>query len=206
MIKNFIKSGFKFVGLYSVIKFFLDKKRNFIESKNRKAVFDKMYPESKENYYVHSLASLEHKDLIEIGEGTEINEYVIIKTLKNKVKIGKFVQLNPFTVIYGGSGVVIGNNVMIAPHCMIASGNHDHKQTNYPMRFAGTLTKGPIVIEENVWIGANCTITDGVHIGREALIAANSVVINNVEEWSIMSGVPAIKIGSRLPNDKKSSA
>jgi acetyltransferase-like isoleucine patch superfamily enzyme len=206
MIKNFIKSGFKLVGLYSVIRFFSDKRRSYVENENRKAVFTNMYPESKESYYIHSLASLEHKDLIEIGEGTEISEYVIIKTLKNKVKIGKFVQLNPFTVIYGGSGVVIGNNVMIAPHCMIASGNHDYKQTNYPMRFAGTLTKGPIVIEENVWIGANCTITDGVRIGKESLIAANSVVINNVEEWSIMSGVPAVKIGSRLPVDKKSPA
>lgn len=190
------------MGLSSVLKKIVDTKTNYMEDKKRMDVFNSMYPGIKEKYFVHPLAIIERKDLVDIGDGTEINEYVIIKTQKNKVKLGKYVQLNPFTVIYGGTGITIGDNVMIAPHCMIASGNHDFKQTGYPMRFAGTLSKGPIIIEENVWVGANCTITDGVRIGKESLIAANSVIINDVEPWSIVGGVPAVKIGTRLPSEK----
>lgn len=194
-----MKSIFKYIFKKLGGKRIVNDYRNAIEEYAREEDFRKKHPKTKGNYFIHPTAILEHPELIEIGEGAEISNCVIIRTHKNKVKIGKHTQLNPFTVIYGGSGVIIGDNVMIAPHCMIASGNHDYKQTQYPMRFAGTLTKGPIVIEDNVWIAANCTITDGVRIGRESVIAANSVIVKDVEPWSIMSGVPAIKIGSRTP-------
>ncbi len=122
---------------------------------------------------------------------------MIIQTLTAPVTIGRHVQLNPFTVIYGGSGVSIGNYVMVGPHCMIAGGNHDYLQTEKPMRFAGSLTRGPIVIEDDVWIGANSTITDGVHIGQGAVVAAGSVVNKDVAPFDIVGGVPARVIGNR---------
>ena len=150
-----------------------------------------------DSYYVHKTAQLERPELIKIGKGAEIKDYVIIRTYQGLVVIGENTQLNPFTVIYGGNSIHIGNNVMIAPHCMIAAGNHDYVQTDIPMRFAGTVTKGPIVIEDNVWIGANCTITDGVRIGRDAVVAANSLVNKNVDPYAIVGGVPAKVIGSR---------
>lgn len=149
------------------------------------------------NYFLSDTAILENKDFIEIKNDAEIQDYVIIKTFENKVVIGSYTQINPFTVIYGGSGVVIGDNVMIAPHCMIVAGNHDFKQIEKPIRFAGNLTKGPIIIEDNVWIGANCTITDGVRIGNDAVIAANSVVNKDVPAYEIVGGVPAKSIGNR---------
>ena len=142
---------------------------------------------------------MERSELITIGANAEIKDYVIIRTYEGRVTIGAYVQLNPFTVIYGGNVIHIGNNVMIAPHCMIAAGNHDYVQTDVPMRFAGNLTKGPIVIEDNVWIGANSTVTDGVRIGREAVVAANSLVNKDVEPYTIVGGVPAKEIGRRKP-------
>jgi acetyltransferase-like isoleucine patch superfamily enzyme len=193
-MKNFFKYLFQKFGGRRILNDY----RRAIDESRREAVFKLSHPASSLPYFVHATAKLEDPSLITIGDGSEINDYVIIRTARNKVSIGSNTQVNPFTVIYGGSGVIIGNNVMIAPHCMIASGNHDFKQTEYPMRFAGTLTKGPIIIEDNVWIGANCTITDGVVIGKESVIGANSVVTKNVEPWSVMSGVPAVKIASRL--------
>ena len=148
-------------------------------------------------YYVANTAILEKSDMIEISDHAEIKDYVIIRTYDNKVTIGEYTQINPFTVIYGGSGVIIGKNVMIAPHCMIAAGDHDFKQIEVPIRFAGNLSTGPIIIEDNVWIGANCTITDGVRIGRDAVIAANSVVTKDVGEFDIVGGVPAKVIRNR---------
>jgi acetyltransferase-like isoleucine patch superfamily enzyme len=66
------------------------------------------------------------------------------------------------------------------------------------MRFAGSTSRGPIVIGDDVWIGANCSILDGVTIGRGAVVAANSVVNSNVDEYAIVGGTPAVPLGSRL--------
>jgi acetyltransferase-like isoleucine patch superfamily enzyme len=173
---------------------FLMKIRNFVDKcvSRIRAICRKA-----KGYSVHRTAVLEKRGLVRINKGAEIKEYVIIKTYRNTVVIGTYAQINPFTVIYGGSGVFIGNNVMIAPHCMIAAGDHDFRQVETPIRFAGNITKGPIIIEDNVWIGANCTITDGVKIGRDAVIAANSVVTKDVEPYDIVGGVPAKRIANR---------
>lgn len=148
-------------------------------------------------YFVDKTAILENRKLISIKKFAEIQDHVIIRTFQNPVQIGEYTQINPFTVIYGGSGVYIGNDVMIAPHCMIASGNHDFKQIAKPIRHAGNLSEGPIVIEDGVWIGANCTITDGVTIGHDAVVAAGSVVTKDVAAYDIVGGIPAKKIASR---------
>ena len=148
-------------------------------------------------FYLAKTAILEDRSLIKIKRRAEIQDYVIIRTFTHPVSIGEYSQINPFTVIYGGSGVIIGNNVMIAPHCVLAAGNHDYKQLDKPMRQAGNLSSGPIIIGDGVWIGANCTITDGVSIGHDALVGANSVVTKDIEPYDIVAGVPARVIGNR---------
>jgi virginiamycin A acetyltransferase len=65
------------------------------------------------------------------------------------------------------------------------------------MRFATDISKGPIHIGDDVWIGANCTITDGVKIGNGSVIGANSVVTSDVPEYSIYAGTPAKFIRKR---------
>jgi acetyltransferase-like isoleucine patch superfamily enzyme len=150
-------------------------------------------------YKVSRTAILEKKKLIKLADHCEIQDYVIIRTYEHPVTIGKYSQINPYTVIYGGDGVTIGDYVMIAPHCMIVAGNHNHNQLEMPMRFAVSYSKGPIVIEDDVWIGANCTITDGITIGKGAVIGANSVVTKDVKPYDVVGGVPAKFIKSRLP-------
>ena len=122
---------------------------------------------------------------------------MIIKAPVEKVIIGDDSQLDRFTVIYSCSDVSIVDNVMIALHCMIVAGNHDYRQTQLPMRFGGNVTNKPIVIEDYVWGAANCTITDGVRIGEGAVLAANSVITENVMPYDIVAGVPAKVIANR---------
>jgi acetyltransferase-like isoleucine patch superfamily enzyme len=155
----------------------------------------------RKKYSMHKTAIVKNRKLVHIGNNAEIQEYVIIKTFDGIVSIGANTQINPFTVIYGCSDIRIGNNVMIAPHCMIVSGTHNHHQTDIPMRFAGSPSKGPIVIEDDVWIGANCTIVDNITIGTGAVIGANSVVTKDVPSFSIVGGVPAKIIGARKSNE-----
>ncbi|WP_209389492.1 DapH/DapD/GlmU-related protein [Chryseobacterium sp. RR2-3-20] len=180
------------------MKLHLYKIKNFLIS-----FFKKEIPSYKKNYvnyknsWIHKTVRIDNYDNLIIGNNVEIKENAIIQIFNGKIKIGNNTQLNPFTVIYGGN-VTIGENVLIAPHCMIASGNHNFLQVKVPIRFADDITKGPITIDDDVWIGANSTITDGVHIGKGAVIAANSCVTKDVEDYSIYGGVPAKKIGSRL--------
>lgn len=138
---------------------------------------------------------------LEIGDGAHIGDYVVINTTA-RVRIGKNSQLNYFNVITGEGDVLIGDNVMIAPHVMISSAEHDFVQTEKPMRFAGSFSRGPVVIEDNVWIGANVTITDAVRIGHDAVVGANSVVTHDVAPYDIVVGVPARVLKNRKTMNK----
>lgn len=149
-------------------------------------------------YHVHRKASVKKRKLVVLHKRADIQEYVLIRTFRNKVVIGENSQINPFTVIYGGSGVFIGKNVMIAPNCMIAAGNHNMSRIDVPMMQAGNVSKGPITIEDGVWIGANSVITDNVTIGHNSVVAAGSVVTKNVDPYSIVAGSPARIIKSRI--------
>lgn len=94
------------------------------------------------------------------------------------------------------AGIFIGDNVMIAPNCVFVAFDHSFDNLEIPMINQGVIEK-PIIIEDDVWIAANCTITKGVKIGKGSIIAANSVVTKDVEDYSIYGGVPAKYIRSR---------
>jgi acetyltransferase-like isoleucine patch superfamily enzyme len=64
-------------------------------------------------------------------------------------------------------------------------------------RFAGDLTR-PVVLEDDVWIGANAIVANGVRVGRGAVVGAGAVVTKDVEPYAIVAGVPARQIGARL--------
>jgi acetyltransferase-like isoleucine patch superfamily enzyme len=150
------------------------------------------------NYFQHPTAILNHKENVIIGENAYINEYVIIRSPLSKFILGHNSHIGPFSVIITHIyGVTIGDYVMIAPHCVIVEGSHEFRKLDVPMLLAGDFSKGPIIIEDDVWIGANCTILQNVRIGKGSIIGANSLVNKNVEPYSIMAGVPAKVIGSR---------
>ncbi|MCL4352880.1 MAG: acyltransferase [Patescibacteria group bacterium] len=151
---------------------------------------------AKTPYFIHKTVIISDRNFLHVGKSAEIWEYVIIRSF-SKVTIGSFSQIGPFSVFFSGDGIFIGDNVMIGPHCVLAAGNHNYKQLKAPMRFGGGISKGPIIVEDGVWIGANCTITDGVTIGHDSVVAANSVVTRNVKPFDIVAGIPAKKISNR---------
>ena len=92
---------------------------------------------------------------------------------------------------------MIGNYVRIAAHTVIVATQHIFERTDVPICHQGIEGKA-IKIEDDVWIGTNCTILGGVSIGKGAIVAAGAVVTKGVEAYSIVGGVPAKVIGSRL--------
>lgn len=94
------------------------------------------------------------------------------------------------------AGIHIGAKVMIAPNCVLVAFDHGYHDLEIPM-IDQPYQDAPIVIEDDVWIAANCTITKGVRLGHGCIVGANSVVTRDVEPFTIVGGVPARLIGSR---------
>ena len=87
--------------------------------------------------------------------------------------------------------VVIGNDVMMGPECIIYARNHAFDRTDIPMREQGFSAEKPVYIGDDVWIGGRVTILPGVHIGKGAIVGAGAVVTKDVPEYAIVGGNPA---------------
>ncbi len=95
---------------------------------------------------------------------------------------------------------IIGNDVMMGPECMIFTINHRADSVEIPMNVQGNCDEMPCVIGDDVWIGARATILPGVEIGKSSIVAAGSVVTKSFPPYSVIGGVPAKLIRSRLPD------
>lgn len=140
--------------------------------------------------------SLFNTESISLYDNVKLNLGVIIQPGLHEVSIGKNSLVNQYSCIYGHA--LIGENVMIAPHVMLAGGYHNTSRTDIPIMLQGDGSKGPIIIEDDVWIGANTVIMDGVTIGKGSVIGAGSVVTKNIEPYKIAFGNPAKISKSRI--------
>jgi acetyltransferase-like isoleucine patch superfamily enzyme len=120
----------------------------------------------------------------------------VIKELGEGLKIGNNVGIAQNAFIQVRGFVEIGSNVMFGPGVSIFSENHIITDPYKQIIEQGATREG-VIIEDNVWVGANSTILDGVRIGTGSVIAAGSVVTKNVEQYSVVGGVPAILIKMR---------
>jgi maltose O-acetyltransferase len=93
--------------------------------------------------------------------------------------------------------VTIGRDVMMGPRCILISSHHEIGSTDVPMNSQGMAPNRPIVIGDDVWIGAGVTILPGRHIGTGSVVGAGSVVARDVEPWTIVGGNPAQVLGRR---------
>lgn len=103
----------------------------------------------------------------------------------------------------------IGNYCSIAPECIFLTGG-EHRYnglSTYPFRVKlglgenESITRGPIVVEDDVWIGFRATVMSGVRIGKGAVVAAGAVVTKDVPPYAIVGGVPAKVIKYRFSDD-----
>lgn len=101
--------------------------------------------------------------------------------------------------------IFIGNNVSIAPYVtFIAESDANNGNEILKLPYIKKLRRGErIIVEDDVWIGANVTILPGVKIGKCAVIGAGSVVLNDIESYSIWAGVPARKIRNIACEERK---
>ena len=145
-----------------------------------------MYCKFHPSAFVSLFSSIRNHKNIKIGKNTIINRNVVL--WPTNLVIGDNCQINPGTVIYGK--VFIGNDVLIAPNCVISGGNHNFELTSSTISSQGHNEKG-IFISDDVWIGSNCSLLDGIHIGKGVIIGSHSVVTKNIPDYAIVFGTPA---------------
>jgi acetyltransferase-like isoleucine patch superfamily enzyme len=137
---------------------------------------------------------------IVIGPRAVIDSFVKIKPAggAGDVTIGEGSYVNSGTVIYTGHGVSIGRGVLIAANCTFAASNHQFQRSDIPIAKQGFApSRGGIVIEDDVWIGANCVILDGAVIRKGAVVGAGSVVRGELTANAVYAGNPLREIGRR---------
>lgn len=105
---------------------------------------------------------------------------------ENDLYIGDFCSIGPYVQFVLSADHPIGN-LSTYPF-----------KVKYGVEKKEGISKGDIVIEDDVWIGANAIILSGVHIGQGAIVAAGAVVNKDVEPYAIVGGVPAKTIGYRF--------
>lgn len=167
---------------------------------------------------------------VSIGKNTKITNAIIRGNITisdhskiiDGVELHGHIEIGKNTTINGPNTdlrcmlnqITIGNFCSIARNVTFQEYNHNHqKLTTYMVRKnlegkpfkEDVISKGPIVVEHDVWIGTHCVVLSGVKIGTGAIVAANSVVSANVPPYAIVAGSPAKIIKYRFSENTISS-
>lgn len=124
-----------------------------------------------------------------------------IDSCGKNVNVERLAEINSRVEIGDGSGigiraritgkVKIGCDVLMGPDVYIFTINHNYMDRTKKINQQGFTEEKPVVIGDDVWIGAKATICPGVHIGTGAVIATGAVVTHDVPEYAVVGGVPA---------------
>ena len=151
------------------------------------------------------------------GKKAKIRQHTIMNISPiNPFSLGNYSVIEYFSLIDNGVGAVhignntrigfrigpvqIGNNTILAQNVVVSGLNHKYDNPDIPIRMQG-VSVNPIIIGDEVWIGANSIITSGVHIGKHSIIAGGSVVTKDVPSYCIVAGNPA-KIMKQYDSEK----
>ncbi|MCB1226524.1 MAG: acyltransferase [Verrucomicrobiales bacterium] len=152
-------------------------------------------------YLERNVRLLRHPQNVDLGSWVIVKEGARLcpANRQARIRIGDWTTIGYHTYVFATAGVEIGANCLIAPFCYLVDSNHgvrrDQLIREQPM------SASPIVIEEDVWLGAGVTVLKGVKIGRGAVVGAGSVVSTDVPAYAIASGNPLQITGERRFKD-----
>jgi acetyltransferase-like isoleucine patch superfamily enzyme len=142
---------------------------------------------------------------IRLGDNVAIGAYSIVcaamlSHLGDGIQFGNNSSTGPYSFIGAGGPITIGENVIMGQHVSFHSENHNFDRIDLPIRSQGVNRVG-ILVEDDCWVGANVVFLDGAHVGRGSVVAAGAVVRGKIPAYSVVAGVPARVLRSRLPNE-----
>lgn len=186
----------------------------------RKACFRGLFREAGAGMILGRGLVIRHPGRISIGDRVSIDDYVmldasgadagvtlgdeiilsrncVIQAKTGPVSIGRRSDIGCNTILTSSSGIHLGTHILVSGNCYIGGGRYITDRRDIPIMDQGVYSRGPVVIEDDVWIGASATILDGVRIGRGSIVGAGSVVTRDLPEYSTAIGVPAKVVSTR---------
>lgn len=123
-------------------------------------------------------------------------------SISSKLSIGDNSGIGKDSIISGKT--IIGNNVLMGPECIIYTRNHEFEKVDERIIDQGYKAEKPVIIGDDVWIGARVIILPGRKIGKGAVIGAASVITKDVPEYAVVGGNPAkvLKYRTRMGKDE----
>jgi galactoside O-acetyltransferase len=134
---------------------------------------------------------------IDLGDEVIIFRNAALHAEEGNLSIGHHVGINTNAFIDASQGSIrIGEYCLIGPNCVLRAADHRFDQIDRPIRLQGH-SRGEIILEDDVWLGANVVVLSGVRIGKGSVIGAQSVVTKDIAPYSVAVGNPARVIRSR---------
>ena len=114
----------------------------------------------------------------------------------SKISIGNRVVIRPGCMLFAdprkeGAGIIIEDDVMLGAGVHIYVTNHEYKNPLIPIIEQGHCLSKQVILRRGSWIGAGTIILPGVVVGENSVVAAGSVIINNVMSFTVVGGNPA---------------
>lgn len=134
---------------------------------------------------------------VRIGKGVQLTATSESRTgekftpeivIGDNVEIGDYSHITAINRIHFGNNVLLGKNVLITDN---SHGRTDMEEVDVAPQYRHLVSKGPVIIGDNVWIGEKASILPGVTIGKGAVIAGSAVVTKDVPPYAIVGGNPA---------------
>jgi len=135
---------------------------------------------------------------IRIGDNVFISRNSIISCKEGDIEIGNDSNIGTNCLIHSETSLKIGRYVLIAAYCyIVAGGNHDFDKIDVPIILQPSISKGGVVIQDDVWLGADVKVLDGSNIGKGTIVGAGSVVTTELSQFSVAVGIPAKVVRKR---------
>jgi len=149
---------------------------------------------------IYPMAKIVNPQMVEIGDHSMIDDFTFINGGKGIV-IGRYVHIAAFVSITGGGELEVGDYADIAYGARILTGTDTHhggKQMTSALPLEQrNVIRGKVIIGKDAFIGTNAVIHPNICIGEGAIIGSNSLVLKDVEPWSINVGSPCKRTGQR---------
>lgn len=150
-------------------------------------------------FRIDSNCDILNPQCIHLGKGVGIGAYTYLGPVTEdhgnhynpRIIIGEGTWVGKHCSIAAIDRVEIGRNVLFAGYVHITDHSHGYEDITRPITPQPLISKGPIVIEDDCWLGFSSEILSGVHIGKHAVVAARAVVTKDVPPYSIVAGNPA---------------
>lgn len=142
-------------------------------------------------------AKLVGAQLVHVGGGVMLGEQAWLNAKDDRrdgmptLRIGDGTYIGRFAQINAWRSVTIGSNVLIADRVFISDADHQYADADTPIRLQGDSFLGAVTLRDGCWIGIGAAILPGVTVGRNAVVAANAVVTQDVPDRAVVGGIPA---------------